>query len=404
MRGKKSEIDQLTLMADIARRYYEQREKQKDIADALKISQTEVSRNLREAEGKGLIRTTVVDPQFAHELEKELREKFRHLKEVMIVPAVEALSGSVRDPLLEALGKRCAEYFVKVARTNDKIGLGCGVSVAAFVRAYSRMCDGLEYLPDKCEIYQLMIMMMNDMVSVAPAALVASLMRCLPNPIGYAFQFPEVPQVYKKFLRFFMELLTDLEAQGIAVPEHYQKFFRLSKRVGKGDQQDPNPFLEIPVIQQWHNDIEKLDHYFLGIGSIDYEGEIEIVARRNRMATYAFNRLIWTSDKHDDEVSVVPILKGLGAVGECLFQTFDKDGTILKSQPIVHYMKQYCWGLNIEKLRDLINNEKKNKEINIVAIAGGRKKHQSIHASLRAHIFNVLITDSMTANYILEHE
>jgi DNA-binding transcriptional regulator LsrR (DeoR family) len=361
MKVKKEAIEDLALIADIARQYHVLGMKQQEIADKLKMSQTEVSRNLSKAEELGIVRKTVeIDPKFTRDIEEDIKQRFPHLKEAIVVPVIEVAARGRSDPLLEALGSACAEYFSRVVRTRDKVGIGCGVSVEAFVKAYSQLCSQLEYLPDECEIYQLAVMKMKDIFSVSPAALVSNLMRCLPNPVGYAFQFPEILE------------------------------------------NEPDPF-ELKAIQKWHKDEEKnedignLDHYFIGIGLMDYAGGIKKAPIRNRMSTYDFSELMWK------EYSIVKRLQDIGAIGETLYQTYDLNGEVLEDKNVVDFFKNYCWCLSLKRLQKIVRDKKsERKDVNVVAIAGGSGKHQAILGALRTKIFNVLITDSGSAKYILK--
>jgi DNA-binding transcriptional regulator LsrR (DeoR family) len=75
---------ELRLMAKIARLYHEQGLRQTEIADRLDLSQSRVSRMLKQAEREGIVRITVAVPQgFYPELEDRLQAMFG-LREVVI--------------------------------------------------------------------------------------------------------------------------------------------------------------------------------------------------------------------------------------------------------------------------------------------------------------------------------
>src|SRR3954451_19162103 len=75
---------ELRLMAKIARLYHEQGLRQTEIADRLDLSQSRVSRMLKQAEREGIVRITVAVPQgFYPELEDRLQSIFG-LREVVI--------------------------------------------------------------------------------------------------------------------------------------------------------------------------------------------------------------------------------------------------------------------------------------------------------------------------------
>ena len=65
--------EHLRLLARVARMYHEQSMRQPEIAAALSISQPRVSRLLKEAVTRGIVRTVVVLPDGVHtDLEEEL--------------------------------------------------------------------------------------------------------------------------------------------------------------------------------------------------------------------------------------------------------------------------------------------------------------------------------------------
>lgn len=408
MGEKKFTIEELTKIADIAHRYYKQDQKQPDIAKDLNISQTEVSRILKSARDQNIVHFNVqFDPIFSKNLRERLKNVFPHLKEAIVVPVIESEDEyDVQiNPLLRALGYETAQFFIKSVHHGDSIGLGCGVTVEAFVKELSRVTVEKTNipLPVQCKIYQLMIFMMEDMVSVAPSALVSNLMRCLDVPTGYAFQFPEISKKDQDKLKNYLKEGIEKEV-GKNVKEIYRELFIKNEHVGK-------------ITREFRY----LDHYFIGIGSIDYDGIIKEHSRRNKMATYAFNKLIWDKDAKEKEM-VVDILKKLDAAGEILYQTYNHKGQILNYREfedeksrlgigkVKNYLRRYCECLPLKDLYEIVNNggviERDNKEIdvNIVSIAGGKRKHHATHAALKAKLFNVLITDSMTADYVLTQE
>ncbi|MEZ5824785.1 MAG: thiamine pyrophosphate-dependent enzyme [Geminicoccaceae bacterium] len=85
--GLRASADQLRLVTTVARLYHTHNVRQADIADRLGISQTGVSRLLRQAEELGIVRTVVIAPEGLHlELEEGLVEAY-DLQQAFVVEA-----------------------------------------------------------------------------------------------------------------------------------------------------------------------------------------------------------------------------------------------------------------------------------------------------------------------------
>src|SRR4051794_21432345 len=69
--------DRVALLVKVARLYHEQGVRQPDIAERLHMSQSRVSRLLKEAAEAGIVRTVVVPPPGAHaDLEDAVRDRY----------------------------------------------------------------------------------------------------------------------------------------------------------------------------------------------------------------------------------------------------------------------------------------------------------------------------------------
>ena len=77
-----------------------------------------------------------------------------------------------------------------------------------------------------------------------------------------------------------------------------------------------------------------------------------------------------------------------GACGEILGQVFDEHGTIINST-----FNERLAGVRIEPPTSRL----------IIGISGGSSKHRPILAALRGQWINGLVTDEITARYLLEH-
>jgi DNA-binding transcriptional regulator LsrR (DeoR family) len=111
-------IDELRLMAKVARMYYGLNMRQTEIMERLNVSQSTVSRLLKRAEAEGIVRITVTVPSGTHpELEEALQSVYG-LKDAIVVDSVDDEDQIVRD-----LGAAAAFYVETTLKTGDVIGI-----------------------------------------------------------------------------------------------------------------------------------------------------------------------------------------------------------------------------------------------------------------------------------------
>ncbi|WP_152365611.1 sugar-binding transcriptional regulator [Microlunatus speluncae] len=111
--------DRLALLTKIARMYHEQGVRQPEIASRLSMSQSRVSRFLKEAAQLGIVRTVVVAPSGVHtDVEDELRQRFA-LTDVVVAD----YDGDSESTLLLALGAAGAAYLETTLTGSDRIGI-----------------------------------------------------------------------------------------------------------------------------------------------------------------------------------------------------------------------------------------------------------------------------------------
>jgi DNA-binding transcriptional regulator LsrR (DeoR family) len=110
--------DRLRLLTKVARLYHERGVRQPEIAATLNLSQARVSRLLKEASERGIIRTVVVPPPGVHaELEEHLAEKYA-LRDAVVVD----VDGGRAD-VISALGSGAAAYLDATLIGGDVIGV-----------------------------------------------------------------------------------------------------------------------------------------------------------------------------------------------------------------------------------------------------------------------------------------
>jgi len=348
---------EMSRIATIARRYYHHREKQKTIADALGVSQTDISRCLKLAHEHGIVQV-FIDPSLTKNLERELCTTFPHLHEAVVVPLADLPGQSDEAPFLQELGVAGARYLLREAHHGATIGISCGYSVEAVINGIGQLRGERAMLPIATRIYPLLILMLPELVKVTPAALVAQLVGTLPDAQGQVFQLPRV------------ETERDL------------KFYTDNTQ-----------------IQQLLRTIEDLDYYVVGIGRIDYEGKMRDERHRQQRVTHEFNALIWNR-------GLIESLHSYGAKGEVCYQPFDGHGKVLMHHADLAPLRQSVLYLPLAVLQQHVRDGRERKQTatpskKIIAVAGGERKYEAILAALRAQIFNVLVIDSLTADKIV---
>jgi len=127
-----SRIDEMRLMAKVARMYYEQGIRQQEITGRLNIHQSKVSRMLKKARETNLVRISVVTPAgvFPH-LEEALESRFR-LSEAIVID-----SDGGDDRLVRDLGAAAAFYLEATVRPEAVVG------ISSWSRSLFAMVDAL---------------------------------------------------------------------------------------------------------------------------------------------------------------------------------------------------------------------------------------------------------------------
>jgi DNA-binding transcriptional regulator LsrR (DeoR family) len=111
-------IDELRLMAKVARMYHTQGMRQTAICKRLNIHQSTVSRMLQRAEREGIVRTTVSLPPGTHtEIEESLQARFG-LDDAVVVDCIDDDDQIARD-----LGAAAAFYLQTTLKDRDVIGI-----------------------------------------------------------------------------------------------------------------------------------------------------------------------------------------------------------------------------------------------------------------------------------------
>lgn len=113
-------VDEMRLMARVARMYYERNMSQAAIAKHLRLSQATVSRLFSRAKEEGIIRITVSIPKGIYtDLEEKLIDHFK-LREAIVVDSIRDDDESV---ITRELGAAAGYYLESVIKPKDVIGL-----------------------------------------------------------------------------------------------------------------------------------------------------------------------------------------------------------------------------------------------------------------------------------------
>ena len=117
---------ELRQMVHAAQLYYRQQKHQNEIAKALGISSSKVSRLLKRAFADGLIRVELDLPK-QPKLESDLVDRFG-LREAVVIP-----TGDEQE-IKEDLGAAAARYFEKIAANGVRVGISCGFTLYQTIR------------------------------------------------------------------------------------------------------------------------------------------------------------------------------------------------------------------------------------------------------------------------------
>lgn len=112
-------IDELRMIARVARMYYELDKRQSDIAMQLGLSQSSVSRLLSRSKEEGIIRFSINTPQGVYtELEEALVMKF-DLRDAVVVDCLDEDENLIQ----RELGAVASYYLETIIRPNEVIGI-----------------------------------------------------------------------------------------------------------------------------------------------------------------------------------------------------------------------------------------------------------------------------------------
>lgn len=112
--------DEIRLMLKVCNYYYKQKLLQSTIAKKLDLSQSAVSRLLKQAEEKEIVRFTIAElPDYHTDLEEKIAIKYK-LKDIIIINKCKN-----EEDLINNLSSAAAHYLENTITTSDLIGISC---------------------------------------------------------------------------------------------------------------------------------------------------------------------------------------------------------------------------------------------------------------------------------------
>jgi deoxyribonucleoside regulator len=338
---KSTPIQDNQLKLACMQRFYCLHESQEQIAKALKIGQPAVSRLLNRARREGDIKIQVVPPR-DKSMDYDLMRKYQ------LQGAIVSWSGD------ESLATRtvaftAAEYLEEIIRDNMRIGVSCGATLLECALQFNPpRHEGIEFV-------QLGVESAPEKIAESPLAIAAI----------FAAKFDPIARCY-----------------GV------QPFFPRNR-----DEKDEDEKRE--EIRELRERIEGLNVLVLGMGALDPQ-----LKKRS-----SFNSILLKAYGDEGlEEAMKRIKKELqhrknNLKGEINNIVFDGDGNA-KLECLPKLQDRTIEILNLEMLRGYASRN----DVKVIGVACGRHKVESIDAALRGRLFNILITDALTARDLLDEK
>lgn len=306
------------LMVKVAKQYFEAGLTQQQIARALRISRSTVSRLLTRAREEGIVQISIDVPPGIHpELEKTIEQKYDLVEAIV----VDTLDYNSPHGIANELGRVAASYLERIIQDNDTIGFAWGITMKGMV----------DTMPPQ-KLPGVKVFQMNGGLTPQSTDIHGiSLTRNLATRLGGTAYM--------------------LQAPGVADTPQTQQTFMADAQV-----------------RQVFDLADDASMAFFGIGTLAHDS--------------LWGRAGLLTD------AVMVELQSLHAVGDVMSRYFDAEGKLVNSS-----LCQRVVGIPIEQLMGIARR---------VGVAGGRDKFEAILAALRGNYINVLITDQITAQKLVD--
>lgn len=312
--------ERLSLVTKVAKLYHENQLRQPEIAERLNISQSRVSRLLKQAVAEGIVRTVVVSPDGLYsDLEEAVSQRYG-----LIDTVVSEVIAPDDMALLSSLGSAGAAYLESTLASRDRVGISSWSST--------------------------LLATVNSMTPHGAGRRALKIVQVIGG-VGH----PRV-QVQANHLADQFARVTGAEPI----------FFPMPGLVGAPAARAA--LLSDPYIGELMKEWAGLTTLLVGIGALE----------QSPLLASSGNRV---SDAEASRLSAV------GAVGDVCLRYFDAQGS-----PVVTELDDRVLGITREALLATPRR---------IGIAGGRQKHKAILGAIRGGWVNILITDRVTAETLL---
>ncbi|MDD1762578.1 MAG: hypothetical protein LUQ59_10135 [Methanothrix sp.] len=325
-------------LVEISKRYYEAKEDCRALAESYKVNIEELKRLLKTAELKGIVeKKTYVQIVTPRAIELEEEIK-KEYNHLKKVRVVRYKGPELKKELARAAADEIRKFKIP---PGSSIATSCGTTVMEIAKNLRKDHGDIHNI----RIYPMIITMTAEMEEVSPAGIVSYFTTVFPDSTGFAAQFPKEE--------------TDLAK---------------AKQRKEAYAQDCDFLMD---------GAQNAKFMITGLGKIGGEGE-----------THSFNKLT-------KKLELTDKFRDMGAIGEFCYQPFTSDGYILEG-PDLELFQANLINISLHKLQEKVENARKKPEDYdiILTVAGGTEKHKSILGGLKAKIFNCIIMDISTAEFI----
>jgi DNA-binding transcriptional regulator LsrR (DeoR family) len=337
--------EEYELMIAAARLVYEKGRPQAEVAKQLEVSQSTVSRLLERARREGVVKFHIEIPpamRYKELLEVKLRDK--GIRRVYVVPSgVRGGSGKNTSNLGAGGAKVLIDTILRIPKKRVSIGMSCGDTLTAIFESFM---NELAIKPDLVDA----LGEENKEIDLYPLALY--------DKIDLNIKFPH-------------SIITNFAA---TIAKEYNGDIHIT------------PYTNYLPEGFYGEDLNKKEEKDLALARINKAKDSDIIlfgigiVKDNEILSYV-NRHI----AHRSEDALAQF------VAESNYIPIDKYGNqdeVISSNTVA---------INIDDLRKL----SKDKDRQVIAIAGGPLKKEAIQAALIRPFFNVFVTDSEIARHIL---
>jgi len=306
-------------MVKIAKMYYEEGLTQAAISKQLGISRPKVSRLMQEAMEQGLIRIEIASiPGDFSDVMQKLQSKFNLLEAIV----VEVTGPMTYECVSHFLGIAAANYFQRIVRDGDVIGLTWGSALASMVA----------HLDQDKKPNCLVVQMLGGLGSPDTNTHATDLVIRTAMTLGAKMSLMPAPG-----------LVETIDSAELLIADRH--------------------------VSQALDLVKKTMVAFVGIGATKHN---PFLMRNEEIITW-------------EEMGM---LRSQGAVGDISLHFYDRDGIEVESE----FQKRVI-GVSFEDMKKIPR---------MVGVAGGPEKYEAILGALQGGIINTLITDSQTAQRLIE--